>query len=250
MLPGRLSLRLARSSKAMASSCLCSASDFGFADPEKRTQILVCILSRISQLRCSLPKPFSTDPVLADAQPSSASVKHSNRRHDGDSRSRRLFMIEKTGWQILLDHCFHRANRHRINSCKVMPAFTSLTQTACAQFFRFVQYPSCGRRTNTAPGSSGAESSDSRRGVAPYPRAQTPRSLPGTVGARDPTLARLRDHCADPDTLCRRCRVPGLACQLKETCKHAHWHAGNRSALRFRRTPPQNAQQLPVSPRS
>src|ERR1700676_4045058 len=78
MLPGCVSLgRCPIQQRDSLIASLVLQQDFGFADPEQGPQILVCILSRISQLRCSRAKPFSTAPVLAEAQPSSASVKPS-----------------------------------------------------------------------------------------------------------------------------------------------------------------------------
>src|SRR5882757_9258180 len=127
-----------------------------------------------------------------------------------------------------------------------MPAFTSLTQTACAQFFSFVQVSELlggerilrqGRRARNRQ--IVAECRRRTLALKRLDHFQEPL-------AREIQLsARLRDHCADPDTLCRRCRVPGLACQLEETCNML---TGTREIAAHQgsaRTPPQDAQQLP-----
>src|SRR3954447_20309303 len=101
---------------------------------------------------------------------------------------------------------------------EVVSMFTSLMQTARAEFLCLVQTTEllCGDRILP----QGRWTRNRQIVTERRRRAFALEFLyhfQEPLARRDELTARQRDHCSDPNPLCLRCRVPGLARQLEKT---------------------------------
>src|SRR5712671_7004945 len=134
MLPGRLSFRrrmIQQSDGLLVSLVLHQY--FRFADEEKRTpdpglhpaeNIRGALHPRQTGIQCACSGRGPAKKRFREAFP----IENMMAIHDLNE----LFSERENGGRILLNHCFHRAMIDCIAACEVVPAVTSLTQTAHA----------------------------------------------------------------------------------------------------------------------